>query len=88
MVMAVVKLKPTIEAIIAKSKLLESNPGLHPCLAMVLVYKLLFSPNKELQPGNFRVNQVLASKRALKKALEEVEVQQEKVGIDPQEGIF
>ncbi|CAN7986602.1 unnamed protein product [Ixodes hexagonus] len=82
----IVRQRSTLEAVLKTSKLLEVNPGFNRELALVLVYELLFSSKKTLPAGNNRINQVLASREAIEKALRKVEKAQEKeAAVDGQE---
>uniref|UniRef100_V5HRQ7 Putative proliferation-associated nucleolar protein nol1 n=2 Tax=Ixodes ricinus TaxID=34613 RepID=V5HRQ7_IXORI len=69
----IVRQRSTLEAVLKESRLLEVNPGFNHELALVLLYELLFSNKKTLPAGNFRINQVLASREAIEKALRKVD---------------
>ncbi|XP_029845455.2 28S rRNA (cytosine-C(5))-methyltransferase [Ixodes scapularis] len=74
----IVRQRSTLEAVLKESRLLEVNPGFNHELALVLLYELLFSNKKTLPAGNSRINQVLASREAIEKALRKVEKAQGK----------
>lgn len=80
--------RSTLEAVLKESRLLEVNPGFNHELALVLLYELLFSNKKTLPAGNSRINQVLASREAIEKALRKVEKARGKeAAVDDQAGI-
>ncbi|EEC08875.1 williams-beuren syndrome critical region protein, putative, partial [Ixodes scapularis] len=70
----IVRQRSTLEAVLKESRLLEVNPGFNHELALVLLYELLFSNKKTLPAGNSRINQVLASREAIEKALRKFRV--------------